>query len=154
LLFNVKWAICFRSNQFSHLLFNSTTYITPYNAHSIWNIFITLFFITLIQITIPESVILACINVKVLYNKWIMHRRMSIIFKEWRDTRTFSNIKSTHCTLLILFIINLVTKKVCVVCIVSKVQSIKLLAPCWTLKVQREQIMERFDNRFTSQVNF
>jgi hypothetical protein len=24
-----------------------------------------------------------------------------IIFKEWRDTRTFSNLKSTHCTLLI-----------------------------------------------------
>ena len=32
-------------------------------------------------------------------------------FKEWRDTRTFSNLKSTHCTLLILLIINLVTKK-------------------------------------------
>ena len=31
-----------------------------------------------------------------------------IVFKEWRDTRTFSNLKSTHCTLLI---INLVTKK-------------------------------------------
>jgi hypothetical protein len=36
---------------------------------------------------------------------------MPIVFKEWRDTRTFSNLKSTHCTLLI---INLVTKKVCV----------------------------------------
>ena len=24
-----------------------------------------------------------------------------IVFKEWRDTRTFSNLKSTHCTLLI-----------------------------------------------------
>jgi hypothetical protein len=23
----------------------------------------------------------------------------SIIFKEWRDTRTFSNLKSTHCTI-------------------------------------------------------
>jgi hypothetical protein len=23
-----------------------------------------------------------------------------IVFKEWRDTRTFSNLKSTHCTLL------------------------------------------------------
>jgi hypothetical protein len=34
-----------------------------------------------------------------------------IVFKEWRDTRTFSNLKSTHCTLLILLIINLVTKK-------------------------------------------
>ena len=33
-----------------------------------------------------------------------------IVFKEWRDTRTFSNLKSTHCTLLILLIINLVTK--------------------------------------------
>jgi hypothetical protein len=32
-------------------------------------------------------------------------------YKEWRDTRTFSNLKSTHCTLLILLIINLVTKK-------------------------------------------
>jgi hypothetical protein len=31
--------------------------------------------------------------------------------EEWRDTRTFSNLKSTHCTLLILLIINLVTKK-------------------------------------------
>jgi hypothetical protein len=30
-----------------------------------------------------------------------------IVFKEWRDTRTFSNLKSTHCTLLILLIINL-----------------------------------------------
>jgi hypothetical protein len=29
-------------------------------------------------------------------------------FKEWRDTRTFSNLKSTHCTLIILLIINLV----------------------------------------------
>ena len=37
-----------------------------------------------------------------------------VVFKEWRDTRTFSNLKSTHCTLLILLIINLVTKKVCV----------------------------------------
>ena len=33
-----------------------------------------------------------------------------IVFKEWRDTRTFSNLKSTHCTLLILLIINLVAK--------------------------------------------
>jgi hypothetical protein len=33
-----------------------------------------------------------------------------IVFKEWRDARTFSNLKSNHCTLLILFI-NLVTKK-------------------------------------------
>ena len=38
---------------------------------------------------------------------------------------------------LILLIINLVTKKS--LCIVSKVQSIKLFAPCETLKVQREQ---------------
>ena len=60
-----------------------------------------------------------------------------IVFKEWRDTRTFSNLKSTHCTLLISLIINLVTKKS--LCIVSKVQSIKLFAPCGTLKVQREQ---------------
>jgi hypothetical protein len=37
-----------------------------------------------------------------------------IVFKEWRDMRTFSNLKSTHCTLLILLIINLVTNKVCV----------------------------------------
>ena len=41
-----------------------------------------------------------------------------IVFKEWRDTRTFSNLKSTHCTLLILLIINLVTKKS--LCIVYK----------------------------------
>jgi hypothetical protein len=34
-----------------------------------------------------------------------------IVFKEWRDTRTFSNLKSTHCTLFILLIINLVPKK-------------------------------------------
>ena len=34
-----------------------------------------------------------------------------IVFKEWRDTSTFSNLKSTHCTLLIFLIINLVTKK-------------------------------------------
>ena len=33
-----------------------------------------------------------------------------IVFKEWRDTRTFSNLKSTNCTLLIVLIINLVTK--------------------------------------------
>ena len=37
-----------------------------------------------------------------------------IVFKEWRDMRTFSNLKSTHCTLLIWLIINLETKKVCV----------------------------------------
>ena len=43
-----------------------------------------------------------------------------IVFKEWRDARTFSNLKSTHCTLLIWLIINLVTKKS--LCIVSKVQ--------------------------------
>ena len=42
------------------------------------------------------------------------------VFKEWRDTRTFSNLKSTNCTLLILLIINLVTKQS--LCIVSKVQ--------------------------------
>jgi hypothetical protein len=34
-----------------------------------------------------------------------------IVFKECRDTRSFSNLKSTHCTLIILLIINLVTKK-------------------------------------------
>jgi len=39
-----------------------------------------------------------------------------IVFKEWRDTRTFSNLKSTHCTFLISLIINLVTKKsLCIV---------------------------------------
>ena len=43
-----------------------------------------------------------------------------IVFKEWRDTRTFSNLKYTHCTLLMLLIINLVAKKS--LCIVSKVQ--------------------------------
>ena len=32
----------------------------------------------------------------------------SIVFKEWRDTRTFSNLKSTRCTLLILLIIGIV----------------------------------------------
>ena len=60
-----------------------------------------------------------------------------IAFKEWRDTRTFSNIQSTHCTSLIVLIINLITKTN--LCIVSKVQSIKLFAPCGTLNVQREQ---------------
>ena len=34
-----------------------------------------------------------------------------IVFKEWRDTMTFSNLKFTHCTLLI---INLVTNTICV----------------------------------------
>jgi hypothetical protein len=48
-------------------------------------------------------------------------------------------LKSTHCTLLILLIINLVTKKS--LCIVSKVQSIKLFALCGTSKVQREQYL-------------
>ena len=50
-----------------------------------------------------------------------------IVFKEWRDMRTFSNLKSTHCALLVLLIINivllminLVTKKG--LCIVSKLQ--------------------------------
>ena len=47
-------------------------------------------------------------------------------------------LKSTHCTLLILLIINRVAKTVC---IVSKVQSVKLFAPCGTLKVQREQFL-------------
>jgi hypothetical protein len=81
-----------------------------------------------------------------------------IVFKEWRDTRTFSNLKFTYCTLLILLIINLVTKQS--LCIVSKVQSIKLFAPCGTLKVQRTitlhslKIMESFDNRFISKVDF
>jgi hypothetical protein len=59
------------------------------------------------------------------------------VFKEWRDTMTFCNLKSTHCTLLILLIINLVTNKS--LCIVSKVQSIKLFAPCGTLKVPIEK---------------
>ena len=76
-------------------------------------------------------------NVQVtLHSLKIMEPR-PIVFKEWRDTRTFSNLKSTHSTLLILLIINLVTKES--LCIVSKVQSIKLFAPCGTLKVQREQ---------------
>jgi hypothetical protein len=40
--------------------------------------------------------------------------------EEWRDTRTFSNLNSTHCALLILLIINLVTiKSLCI--LVSKV---------------------------------
>jgi hypothetical protein len=39
---------------------------------------------------------------------------MPIVFKERRDTRTFFNLKSTHCTLLIWLIINLETKKVCI----------------------------------------
>jgi hypothetical protein len=37
--------------------------------------------------------------------------KLSIIFKEWRDTRTFSSLKSTHCTLVIWLIINLVRKQ-------------------------------------------
>ena len=82
---------------------------------------------------------------------------MPIVFKEWRDTRTFSNLKSTHCTLLILLIINLVTKKS--LCIVSKMQSI--VCPLWdlngtkrTITLHSLKIMESFDNRFTSQVDF
>ena len=71
-----------------------------------------------------------------LHSLKIMEPR-PIVFMEWGDTRTFSNLKSTHYTLIILLIINLVTKKS--LCIVSKVQSIKLFAPCGTLKVQREQ---------------
>jgi hypothetical protein len=47
-----------------------------------------------------------------------------------------SEFKSPKITIFLL-IINLVTKKS--MCIVSKVQSIKLFAPCGTLKVQREQ---------------
>jgi hypothetical protein len=50
-------------------------------------------------------------NLKAAYSLKIMEPR-PIVFKEWRDTRTFSNLKSTHCTLLILLIINLVTKKI------------------------------------------
>jgi hypothetical protein len=59
-----------------------------------------------------------------LHVELILSRGHNILacVKEWRDTRTFSNLKSTHCTLLILLIINLVTKKS--LCIVSKVQSI------------------------------
>ena len=63
-----------------------------------------------------------------------------IVFKECRDARTFSNLKSTHCTLLILLIINLVTKKsLCIIVSKVPVQSIKLFAPGGILKVQREQ---------------
>ena len=59
-------------------------------------------------------------NVQVtLHSLKIMEPRPNV-FKKWRDTRTFSNLKFTHCTLLILLIINLVTKKR--LCIVSKVQ--------------------------------
>jgi hypothetical protein len=43
--------------------------------------------------------------------KYVAKGPRPIGFKEWRDTRTFSNLKSTHCTLIILLIINLVTKK-------------------------------------------
>jgi hypothetical protein len=60
-----------------------------------------------------------CTRVLRVWSKLIMELR-PIVFKEWRDTRTFSNLKSTHCTLLILFIINLVTKSS--LCLVSKVQ--------------------------------
>jgi hypothetical protein len=53
-----------------------------------------------------------------------------IVFKEWGDPPI---------ELLIWLIINLVTKQN--LCIVSKEQSIKLFAPCETLKVQREQYL-------------
>jgi hypothetical protein len=46
-------------------------------------------------------------NSPFLKNNWAR----PIVFKEWRDTRTLSNLNSTHCTLLILLIIYLVTKK-------------------------------------------
>ena len=47
-------------------------------------------------------------------NSPFLNHNGPIVFKEWRDTRTFSNLKSTHCTLLVLLIINLVAKQVCV----------------------------------------
>jgi hypothetical protein len=59
-------------------------------------------------------------NVQVTLQSLKIMEPRPIVFKEWRDTRTFSNLKSTHCTLLILLIINLVANKS--LCIVSKVQ--------------------------------
>ena len=56
------------------------------------------------------------------------------------DTRTFSNLKSTHCTLLILLIIILVAKK--------------SLCTKRTITLHSLKIMESFENRFTSQVDF
>jgi hypothetical protein len=40
---------------------------------------------------------LLCPPVPHIWYTLIMYRR-PIVFKEWRDTRTFSNLKSTHCT--------------------------------------------------------
>ena len=59
-------------------------------------------------------------NVRVTLHSLKKMEPRPIVFKEWRDTRAFSNLKSTHCTFLILLIIILVTKKS--MCIVSKVQ--------------------------------
>ena len=53
-------------------------------------------------------------NVQVTLNSLKIMEPRPVGFKEWRDTRTFSNLKSTHCTFIILLILNLVTKKVCV----------------------------------------
>ena len=50
-------------------------------------------------------------NVQVTLHSLKIMKPRPIVFKAWRDTRTFSNLKSTHCTLLILLIINLATKK-------------------------------------------
>ena len=70
-----------------------------------------------------------------------------IVFKEWRDTRTFSNIKSTHCTWLVWLIINLVTKK-------STKRTITPPLSTLFITLHSLKIMESLDNRFTSQVDF
>ena len=68
-----------------------------------------------------------------------------IVFKEWRDTSTFSNLKSAHCTLLIVLIINLVTKKKSVY--YQKYKENNNSAPVHIVHLSPF-------NRFTSQVDF
>ena len=75
-------------------------------------------------------------NVQVTLHYLKIMEPRPIVFKEWRDTRTFSNLKSTHCTLLIWLIINLVRQKK------------------RTITLHSLKIMESFDNRFTSQMDF
>jgi hypothetical protein len=59
--------------------------------------------------------LLSKLSIVTLHSLKIMELR-PIVFKEWRDTRTFSDLKSTHCTLLILSIINPVAKQsLCIV---------------------------------------
>jgi hypothetical protein len=66
--------------------------------------------------------------IRICFSSLKMIVRRPIVFMEWRDTMTFSNLKSTHCTLLILLIINLVTtKSMCIVSIIA----LKIISQDW-----------------------